>query len=236
VSALLLPQLIGTAPHEQRALVVSGSPQGTAPKLVSLLAQQAAFVLAVDSGAQTVQAAGVRPNLVLGDFDSLDPQTLALLCAEGVESVAYDAYKDASDLELALSVARQRGFETLIATNVLGGRIDHELAALGNLAASAEQGAKVVLVEENEACAFLSALEGRGRAVLELEFSSAPAPSFISLIPWGGEAIVSIQGVEWELDHATLAPAFSRGISNVAIAPQVAVTVHEGTAIVVLED
>jgi thiamine pyrophosphokinase len=171
----------------------------------------------------------------LGDFDSVSPQTLEHFRAKGVESVTYDAYKDSSDLELALSVLRQRGFETVIATNVLGGRIDHELAALGNLAAFAERGTRVVLAEENESCVFLSAFEGCAESALELEFSSAPAPSVISLIPWGGEAVVSIQGVEWELDHATLVPASSRGVSNVVASSRVAITVHKGTAIVVLQ-
>jgi thiamine pyrophosphokinase len=172
----------------------------------------------------------------LGDFDSIDPQTLVLLCADGVESMTYDTHKDSSDLELALSAVGKRGFATIIATNVLGGRSDHELAALGNLAAFAEQGATVVLVEDDESCVFLSASQGCGKGALELDVSSTPAPSFISLIPWGGEAVVSIRGVEWELDHATLAPASSRGISNVAVAKRVAVVVHEGAVIVVLED
>jgi thiamine pyrophosphokinase len=233
VNALFLQQLIGAVPREERALIVSGSPVGSAPELVAHLASHVGFVVAVDSGAEVVRAAGVRPDLVLGDFDSIDPQLLASLRAEGVESVAYDAYKDSSDLELALAMLRQRGFTTLIATNVLGGRIDHELAALGNLAASVEQGAKTVLVEETESCVFLTASADRGEGVLGLEFFSAPAPALISLVPWGGEAIVSIQGVEWELDHAVLAPASSRGVSNVLRATHVDIKVHAGTVIVV---
>jgi thiamine pyrophosphokinase len=164
---------------------------------------------------------------------------LAHLRSKGVEIVAYDSHKDATDLELALDMVWQRGFTAIIATNVLGGRVDHELAALGNLAAMAERGMAVCIVEDSESCVFLSARDEQDkenvRSALSLDFFSAPVPSFVSLIPWGGEATVSIAGVKWELDHATLTPSSSRGVSNVVADHQVNITVHKGTTLVVLE-
>jgi thiamine pyrophosphokinase len=238
------------------ALVISGSPGGVAPELVALLALDAEFIVAVDSGADVAQQAGLTPDLLLGDFDSIDARTFARLHSEGVETLAYDAHKDATDLELALKVLLQRGFTALLVTHALGGRIDHELAALGNLTAVVERGMTVIIIEENEVCVLLSACGEQGKgsvcgmdngedvcatdetvgtcAVLKLDFSSVLAPSFVSFIPWGSKAEVSIQGVEWELDHALLAPSSSRGVSNVVVADQVNFTVHKGTAIVVL--
>jgi thiamine pyrophosphokinase len=312
----LIQQLIGPAKREQRALVISGSPQGVTPALVSLLARQVNFVVAVDSGAEVVRAAAdvemarsagaeiarskdtlvasptdakppltdakppptdaellpkgfmlaseldtdIELDLVLGDFDSIDPWTLMYLRSKGVAIVSYDSHKDATDLELALNMVWQRGFMTAVATNVLGGRLDHELAALGNLAMMAERGMAVSIVEESECCVFLSAhgeqgegnvcdsrgsrsacgvLASRGvlssRNALRLDFSSTPAPSFISLISWGGAATVSIKGVKWELDQVTLASFSSRGVSNVVVGQQVDITVHEGTIVALLE-
>jgi thiamine pyrophosphokinase len=268
--SLFLRELMGPQRRERCALVVSGSPRGAAPGLVARLASCAGFIAAVDSGADVAQRAGLTPDLLLGDFDSIDLQTLTRLRTRGIETVTYHAHKDATDLELMLNALRQRGFTTIIATNVLGGRIDHELAALGNLALMAEQGMKVIIVEQNESCVFLSARDRQGQegvddadgvrsasdaegvrgvgdaedadgvrsanAALKLDFASVPAPSFVSLIPWGGQAVVSIKGVEWELDHALLAPSFSRGVSNVVVAEQISLAVHEGTAMVVLEN
>jgi thiamine pyrophosphokinase len=233
----LIQQVIGhgSDPAEKAAcaLVVSGSPRGVAPQLVSPLAEAAAFVMAVDSGAESVRAAGVVPDLLLGDFDSIGHETLACCRDAKVELVTHKSYKDETDLELALVELRRRGFRTVLATNALGGRVDHELAALGSLAAAADEGMTVAVVEAGEVCVFLSA--AGGHAALRLDVSGKRRPAYISLIPWGGEANASISGVEWELDHATLAPCSSRTISNVPTANQVTVEVHAGTLIVVLE-
>jgi thiamine pyrophosphokinase len=271
-----LRQIVGSAPPEQCALVVSGSPEGVVPGLVARLAPYAGLIVAVDSGADVARAAGLTPALLLGDFDSIDPQTLASLGSQGVETVTHEVHKDATDLELALDALWQRGFRTIVATNILGGRVDHELAALGNLAAMAERGATVLAVAEGGSLVFLSACDGRvgegasagvcdqqvacagqaeedarggqggagvstgthgrqnTRAGLNLDFSATPAPSFVSLIPWGGEATVSISGVEWELDHAILTPSHSRGVSNVVVASQLGLAVHEGVVIATL--
>jgi thiamine pyrophosphokinase len=221
--------------RERCALVVSGSPARRAPSaLVSRLATAAGFVVAVDSGAELLRAAGITPDLLLGDFDSIGSDTLAAFRAVGVELSAYSAHKDASDLELALDELRRRDFAAVLATNVLGGRLDHELASLGGLAAAAERGSVVALVEEGEGCVFLSATGARDR--LRLAPDGARAARHVSLIPWGGEASVSIRGVEWELDHALLSPSSSWGVSNVPCEGSVVeVEVHSGTLIVVLE-
>jgi thiamine pyrophosphokinase len=230
---MLTQQLIGPAQRERYALVVSGSPQGIAPELVARLAREAAFIVAVDSGGDVLCSAGFMPHLLLGDFDSIQHETLAACRAAGVELAAYDAHKDATDLEIALEELRRRQFSSVVATNVLGGRIDHELASLGCLAAAAERGAAIAIIEERQSGVFLNT-EGV-RDSLQLEFSQvALAPSCISLIPWGGKATVSISGVKWELDHAELAPSSSLGVSNVPVGKRVCVKTHAGTVLAVL--
>ncbi|MCL1846728.1 MAG: thiamine diphosphokinase [Coriobacteriia bacterium] len=215
------------------ALLVSGSPAPADPAHLKDLAQQVDFILAVDSGADALLAAGLTPDLLLGDFDSIDPTTLERFQNGGVELQSYDPHKDATDIELALTAALELGYTSLIATRVLGGRIDHTLAALGCLARVAEQGAAVIIRESAETCVFLSA--SSLHTSLRIEAATEPRPAFVSLIPWAGEATVSITGVKWELDHATLTPASSLGVSNVPTGPHVDIEVHAGTVIVVLE-
>jgi thiamine pyrophosphokinase len=233
LTAQVIGSDLGDAGRKRRALLVSGSPRGVPPAFGLRLAEAADFVVAVDSGAEMVRAAGVAPDLLLGDFDSIAADTLAGYRAAGVELSPHDAYKDATDIELALAELWRRGFAALLATNVLGGRIDHELASLGSLVAAAERGADVAVIEEGETCVFLSA--NGGRASLRLDFSDSVRPAFISLIPWGGATTVSINGVEWPLDHAVLASTSSRGVSNVLRDDCLAVEVHVGTAVVVFE-
>ena len=54
----------------------------------------------------------------------------------------------------------------------------------------------------------------------------------ISLTPWGDDATVTATGVRWSLNNELLAAGGTRGISNVATAAEVAITVHSGAVLV----
>jgi thiamine pyrophosphokinase len=228
----LLAQLVAPVSREQRALLVSGAPRQARPELLVGLAREVAFVAAVDSGGDDVRRANLTPELLLGDFDSIEGASLKAAQSAGVEVIGFDAHKDATDLELALQLLRARGFEAIVATKVLGGRLDHELAALACLAAAAQGGVRVAIIEEQSACVILC---GDGnRSVLHLDFRATPSPSHISLIPWGSDATVSTNGLKWELDHECLAFTASRGISNLPIRGKAEIKTHQGSLLVIL--
>jgi thiamine pyrophosphokinase len=266
-------------------LLVSGAPVAKdvdgvrCVELVQSLSAQAGFILAADSGASILANAGIHPDLLLGDFDSIDSELLAGFRDSGVALQAYDRHKDATDIELALLAAQGRGCQAIIAVNVLGGRLDHELASLGALAAAATKGIRVMVLRPTEASLFLAApaiadvpaaagqpreaaanaaapaagqpreaaanadapTAGQPREAaarhsrLVLDFSDIAIPSYLSLIPWGGDAVVSIAGVEWELQQKRLTPYDTLGVSNQPRSKQVEISIFEGTAIVIVQ-
>jgi thiamine pyrophosphokinase len=217
------------------AMLVSGSPLGTAPEILWEISEGMSFVVAVDSGAKWCFEAGVIPDLLVGDLDSLDPEIAQAFKEQSVETIAFPSEKDASDLELALEEILDRGFTDLVATNVIGGRIDHELAALGNLAAVGERGLAVTVVESDQTLIFLNNPGARTELQVALGPDVANAADItVSLIPWGGAAVVSATGYKWELDHAELHPAKSLGLSNVPTAIEPKIELHSGSLIVIV--
>ncbi|MCL2529093.1 MAG: thiamine diphosphokinase [Coriobacteriia bacterium] len=215
------------------ALMVSGSPEGVSPELLRMLVSQTDFVLALDSGAELLEAAGLAPDLLLGDFDSITADSLARLEASGVPVAKHDAYKNATDVELGIEELYARGYRRFIATNVLGGRTDHALGSLAALAEAAHnRGMEVSLRDEREACYFVSGTT-TDRA-LELEFPPDALPSHVSLISWGGPSVVTLKGTEWELERFTLSPYSARGISNELRSPHLHLEVHKGSATMLL--
>ena len=218
-------------------LVVSGAPVESEPDLIAGLAKRADYVCAVDSGADALAQVGFTPDLLLGDFDSIDKTTLESFRAKGVQTQAYDAYKDATDTDLALNTLKEQGHAAIIGTRILGGRLDHELASLGSFAKAAEQDRAVAIVEQGETCLFLSSRSRYRRLMIDFspEHTIGPTPSLISLIPWGGDAVVSINGVEWELDHSRLERFGTQGVSNIPKEEQVLVEAHTGLVIVILQ-
>ncbi len=82
-----------------KAIVVAGG--DAAPDDAAQL-DGADLVIAADSGAAWLDERGIRPDLVVGDMDSVDPALLERLAADGVTIERHPSEKDASDAELAI--------------------------------------------------------------------------------------------------------------------------------------
>ena len=65
--------------------------------------------IAADGGYAAVRALGLRPEVLIGDFDSLSGEALAAATAEGVEIVRLPVRKDETDAEAAVALALARG-------------------------------------------------------------------------------------------------------------------------------
>ena len=85
------------------------------------------LILAADGGYRHCQAAGLRPDLLLGDLDSLEtpPQALPVQ--------TFPAEKDDTDTMLAVKYALAQGCTTVHLYGCTGGRLDHTLANLQTL-------------------------------------------------------------------------------------------------------
>ncbi|MBA2254511.1 MAG: thiamine diphosphokinase, partial [Chloroflexi bacterium] len=83
------------------------------------------LVVAADGGAVRAASLGLRPDLVVGDADSLLPEQLTALRASGVAIELSPVAKDATDLELAVRAATGRGATELVVLGAFGGdRLD----------------------------------------------------------------------------------------------------------------
>ena len=184
------------------------------------------LVIGADAGAQTAEQLGRRPDLVVGDFDSIDPAALARLEAAGIPLEASPAAKDESDAELAVRAALARGADGLIIVGGFGGRLDHLLANVGLLAMPELAGLPVESLDE---ATRLSLLRGPGRLTL-----AGRAGDVVSLLPFGpGVDGVTTAGLAWSLADESLPPGPARGLSNIRLGPVVEVSVRTGLLLIV---
>ena len=93
-----------------------------------------AYVIAADAGYNRLRDFGVRPDLAVGDFDSMGAPP------DDVPVVRHPAEKDDTDMLLAVREGFARGFSRCYLFGGTGGRIDHTLANLQTLAFIAERG------------------------------------------------------------------------------------------------
>lgn len=217
-------------PEDGFALVISGSPVGVSADLLRELATRANYIVAADSGAQWAHDAGIELNVVLGDLDSINSRSLTYFRNNKVDFVEFDRHKDATDIELAFRHLEGQGYSTVVATNMLGGRIDQTLAAVGCFAKL--RGFLPWIIADDVQIVFLQS-EGTCSS-LRMRQDLLSINREISLVPIGGSATVSAHGVEWELDHEELSPLETRGVSNVVTADCALVRVHQGIIAVMI--
>ncbi len=187
----------------------------------------ARLVVAADGGAASLDRFGRRPDLVIGDLDSVEPALVARLEATGTGVERHPIDKEASDTELAVEAACRAGATQLVLLGAMGGkRLDHELANLLLLADPALAGLDIRAVRGGTVVRALHA----GR---ELPLAGA-AGDLVTLLAVGGDAVgVTTNGLRWPLDAATLRIGRSRGLSNQITRRPASVRISEGTLLVV---
>ena len=207
-----------------RAIVVAGSPEVKRPP--RLRPEPGDLIIGADLGAAHCLRWGWRPDLVIGDLDSLPGAAQAMLIAQGSPFIVLPTRKDETDLELALNHTLQAGATTIIIVGVLGGRIDHTLANLLLLTRPDLAARDVCMVDGNQTVRVLRpghALTLAGRV-----------GDTLSLIPIGGDARgVSASPLEWPLAAATLPLGVARGVSNVLTAATTDLSIEHGILFVV---
>ena len=185
------------------------------------------LVVAADSGLMWAQKLGV--DVVVGDMDSVTGEALAEAEARGAEIVRYDPDKDATDLELALQLACERGASSITLVGGHGGRLDHFLGNIALLASLPKEVKVCALMGETE----IAALHGSQEWGSELAIRGKRG-QLVSLIPWGADAEgVSTTALRWPLAGETLPLGTSRGISNEMTDTQAEVSLKRGTLLVV---
>jgi thiamine pyrophosphokinase len=183
-----------------------------------------ALVVAADSGLEHANALGRRVDVVVGDFDSADPDAVAAAEAAGTEVERHPVAKDQTDLELALRAATARGATRIVVVGGYGGRLDHFLANALALAGPAADG---VAVEWVTGEALVTVIRS------DAEIVGEPG-DLCSLLAVGGPARgVWTQGLRYPLAGEDLAPGSTRGVSNELTEPVAHVTVEAGTVLAV---
>ena len=209
-----------------KTLIIDGSPEPSSPELVAWLADGMDYIVAVDRGAVTCRAAGVVPNLFVGDEDSADPDAVAWAKSVAGEDLWLPVEKDGTDLFHAIAAARveakRRGEVCdLTLTCATGGRPDHALAIYGLLIANRDLGPIVI-----EDTFDLSILSPEGLDYWQLdEREIGKTFSAIALLP-GTE--ISIWGMRWELEGKVMEPLDDLGVSNVVVDADSGVRCDEG--------
>ena len=175
-------------------------------------------LIAADGGLAHVQALGLTPDIILGDFDSLG------YVPEGAN--VFPVRKDDTDTMLAVKTALEQGCDTVYIYGGTGGkRLDHTLANLQTLLYIRRRGARGYLYDddfvwtaiENETLTVERTVEW---GLLSVFCLGAPASG------------IDEAGVQYPLAGAALSAEFPLGVSNHILEPRARITVRDGALLV----
>ena len=198
-----------------RAVIITGGSMFDYDYIRGFL-QPGDFIIAADSGYKHALALGLRPQVLLGDFDSLDhlPQDIPI--------ERHPAQKDCTDTQLALDWARKRGHKHFLLLGAIGTRMDHSLANINLLAQMLDAGETGQMVDEhNEIFITDSELTIYGKK-----------GDILSLIPLTTCTGVTTENLYYPLQGATLEAHSGLGVSNVFTASCVRVRLSSGKLLV----
>ena len=173
------------------------------------------LVVAVDGGLRACRAAGMQPDLFVGDGDS------SRGIPSDIPSVVYPPDKAFSDLAGALDEVARRGAQVVVVAGLVGGRLDHEWANLHEVGSRAR------------ALQGILAPTARGTVCVTARGCKAETEPgrTVSLLVLGGSATVSLRGTRWTLSRKRIRPG-SRGLSNVT-GTRLDLVVHAGVVALV---
>lgn len=194
------------------------------------LLQPEDYLMAADGGANHLLKMGILPEIVIGDLDSIDEDTLFELTSAEVEIKQYSEDKDETDIELALHYAVELRPSAILIVGALGGRLDQTLANLSILTDPTLPKIDIRMDDGVEEVFFCRASTANGGQV-EVQGRSG---DIISLIPWHGSVEgVHTEGLQWPLYGETLFSDKSRGISNRMVNETASIRIQSGLLLVV---
>ena len=204
----------------KRAVVFSAVPVESE---MAAYVQPGDFIVACDAGYRNAAKLGVRPDLIVGDFDSApQPET-------DRETIVLPHVKDDTDTQFAARWLVEHGYEEVTLLGALGGsRIEHMFANVSTGLFLAMHGIKTILADARSEMHYL--LPGKELVLERKDWM------YLSVFALGAPMTgVTLQGVYYPLENATLSELdYPLGTSNEFVEPVAHLQCTSGHGLVVL--
>lgn len=183
-------------------------------------------IIAVDGGLTALSRLHLKPDAIVGDFDTVSEDVLAEY-KSSQEEITWEIHKpekDETDTELALNTAIGLGCSRLILLGATGGRMDHFIGNLHLLYACLKKGVEASIVDEKNWITVIN----KGRTFQ----SEALWGKYISFLPLCGEVKkITLTGFKYPLSEKDIDLGTSLCISNELTGPEGTIDFESGILI-----
>lgn len=178
-------------------------------------------LIAADGAANTLVADTIVPEFVVGDLDSVTPQTLRAV--DGISEVVVNPNQDTTDFEKTLLFAEEQLWNNLLVVGIHGGDLEHTLNNWSVLMRHAPRLHITVLDQERYGIPIFH------------DFNVTLKPTEqVSIIPQPTVRITT-GGLQWELNNEVLSLGEREGGRNRLTGSDLSVELHEGSFLLVCD-
>lgn len=207
-----------------KVIIISG---GNPPPLEFLLKEitEDTYLIGADSGANCLYDYKIEPDLLVGDFDSINKVAFDYFIKGKCIIDIYPVEKDFTDTEIATHKALGMKPSEIIFLGCTGSRIDHLLGNIGMLNICLQNGVNAYIKDENNVVRLINT---------SISLSGTVGQIF-SVQSYGDEIIgLTIEGAKYPLSNYNLKIGQSITISNEFAETQVLIKFKAGTLMIIL--
>ena len=212
--------------HRKILIISGGSMEDTFAK--EWIGQhQPDFTIVADSGMEFMRRAGLMPDMIIGDFDSVCTETLEYFKEQqGIIFKELNPVKDDTDTEFAIRQAIGLGAKGITVLGATGTRLDHVLGNVALLGIGLKEQVDIQLVDAHNRIRMID------KAICLTK--SEQFGNFVSLLPYSGEVKgVTLKGFKYPLENYTMGSFSSLGISNEIVEEKAEILFEEGILLVI---
>lgn len=180
-----------------------------------------ATIISADAGYLHAKKLGLKTNIIIGDFDSLNE-----IPKDTDEVISFPKYKDDTDTMLAIKLALERGFDDIEIYGALGNRLDHTFANIQALSYIREKNAKGAIISDSNIIYFI---KNESLIIKKKENFSLSLFSFSERCEG-----VSIKGVKYILENAVISQDFPIGVCNEITQDFCEISVKSGKMMIII--
>ncbi|MGE5403103.1 MAG: thiamine diphosphokinase [Ignavibacteriales bacterium] len=179
-------------------------------------------IICADGGANSARQISLKPDYIIGDLDSIHPETLEYYKNQCI--IKRIKRQDDTDVEKCLKFAIGKGFRECVLLGVIGDRLDHSLSNLG-IALRFTKEIPLRIISDRS---YLTIHSKR------ISIKTVPG-EVISIYAFDMKTRIRSIGLKYELNNIPLPFGQKESTSNVAVGDEVSFDVKSGSIFIIRE-
>lgn len=182
------------------------------------------YIICADGGANNLKKIDLKPNLIVGDLDSIDKNNLNFFREQNIEFLKFPSAKDSTDSELCVDIAIDKKPNEIYMFGFTGSRLDHTLANINLLKKINDNNIIGFIIDDNNKITIAN-------KDIKLEYEDYY--KYISFISLKESSNITLKGLKYPLKEYILKQDSTICISNEFDDKNAQIKINDGLVLII---